>query len=219
VALVWVSQLVGFRFLKDMGPVSARSVPVLYAAVIAAAICTALWVAICRIKALWSRVVMLALVASILVSNQFSVAMVVQNGGEDDEFRQASAWYIQNAQTGEKLACSMFMVLAMIDEKNAGNFVPLPAFADGPGDPQKFLETCYKSNVTYVVWDSRLGLATNDRYHRLFGLNNITMLSQPKSVGPYEYVKTFTSGIDRRRYVHIFKLRKPPVMSPPASDQ
>jgi hypothetical protein len=214
--LVWAGRLP--VLLKDMGQVSVRSVPVLYVSIASAAVCVILWVVICRIKALWPYAVMLVFVASVLLSNQFSVAMEIRNGGEDDEFRQVDAWYIQSAQPGEKIACSMFMVMAMIDEKNAPYFAPLPSFPKGPGDPQKFLEICYKWNVTYVVWDSRLGLSLNDRYYWMDGLNNITMLSQPRSVGPYEFIKRCESPYTGR-YVHIFRLKKPPIAPTPASGQ
>jgi len=129
--VIWTGGL--FGFLKPMNHVSARSVPVLYVALAAAAAVAVTWVIVRRGKPAWSTAVMLAAVAAILFSNQLSVALVVKNGKEDDEFRKLDEWYAQYAGPGDKLVCSMFMVLQMIDEKNAPYFLPLPATGKGPG--------------------------------------------------------------------------------------
>jgi len=80
---------------------------------------------------------------------------------------------------------------------------------------RKFTETCYKWNVTYVVWDSRLGFSYQDRYFWMNGLNDIQALAEPKNVGPYEFVTKLTSEYSGR-YVHLFRLKKPQTALPPA---
>jgi hypothetical protein len=210
--VLWTGRLMWFY--GPFGQVSLASVPVLYAAIAAAAICAAVVTWLCRMRPAWPGLVMLVFAGAILFSNQFSVALTLQNGKEDDEFRQVDEWYVQNAKPGEKLACSMFMVMSMIDEKNAPYFGPLWAEGEnGPGNPQKAVEAYYTRGVTYVVWDSRLGFSKNDRYYWMNGLNHVTMLAEPRSIGPYEFVKKCESKYTGR-YVHIFKLKPRAAVQP-----
>jgi hypothetical protein len=202
---LWTGRLMWFYM--PLASISRQSVYVLFVAFAATVALAVVVTYLCRVKALWPCMVTLLFVAAMLFSNQFSVATTVQNGYDDDEFGQTDAWYLQTAKPGEKLACSMFMVLMTIDEKNAGCFVPLPATGEGPGDPQAFLKKAYERGITYVVWDSRLGFSPKDRYYWMNGLNSVTMLSKPRSIGPYEYMTTLTSRQDSRRYVNIFKLK------------
>jgi hypothetical protein len=194
--------------LAAMGEVSAASAAVLYVALGAVVLCSATAVALFGGRQLWTAVVTLAVAAAVLFSNQFNIATTIRDGREDDEFRQAVEWYRQNAKPGEKIACSMFMVMAMVDEKNAGNFLPLPVTGDGPADPQKSTEMLYERKITYVVWDSRLGFSEGDRYYWMMGLNSLRVLCEPRSVGPYEFLVKLRSP-NPRRYVHIFRLHRP----------
>jgi hypothetical protein len=225
---VWVGRLlwpIGVQVgrsvwpLKVMDEVSARSTVVLYVALTAAALCSAAAVLLFRARQVRFTAILLIVVAAILCSNQFSIAATLRNGNEDDEFRQVDEWYKQNAKPGERIACSMYMIMAMIDEKNAPNFIPLPITGKGPGDPAKFLELCYAYKVTYVVWDRRLGFSENDRYYWMMGLNSARMLSEPRSIGPYEFLTTLQSPYTGR-YVHIFRLHhRPQGDSPPTGGQ
>jgi hypothetical protein len=203
--------------LSYMGQaVSIRSAMVPFAAIGCAALCAAAVVILCRTRPVWPAVVTFLLGTAILLSNQVAVATTIRNGDEDDEFKQVDAWYLQNAKPGERLACSMFMILTSIDEKNAGSFVPLSGTGEGSGDPIKSLELSYTRGITYVVWDSRLGLVPRDRYYWMNGLHDLTRppfdLSKPRSVGPYEYLTTLTSPYTGR-YVHIFRLKSRPAAS------
>jgi hypothetical protein len=211
---IWIGGLL--RYYGIAGQASRRSVSVFWVALAAAGLCAGAWVLTHGRRQLRPAAMMYAAVAAILFSNQFSVALVVQNGKEDDEFRQVVDWYARNARPGEKLACSMFMVLQMIDEKNASSFLPLPATGTEHGDLRKFTETCYKWNVAYVVWDSRLGFSYRDRYFRLNGLNDIQALAEPRDTGPYEFLVKLKSDYSGR-YVHIFRLAGPRSPSPPGS--
>ena len=194
--------------MKVMGEVSVKSAAVLYMAIAAAVLSVVAFVLLFRTKHLRYAVVLAVVVAAMLFTNQYSIATTLRNGKEDDEFRQTAEWYRQNAAPGEKIACSMYMIRAMIDEKNAPNFVPLPATGKGPGDPDKFLELCYRRNITYVVWDRRLGFSEQDRYYWMMGLNSARMLADPRSIGPFEFLVTLQSPYTGR-YVHIFRLHRP----------
>lgn len=213
--VLWTGRLMWFY--KPVSDYSAASVPVLFVALTAALACAAAVVSICRSRALWPSAMMLIFAAAILFSNQLAIATTVRNGNEDNEFKQVDDWYLQNAKPGEKLACSMFMVLATIDEKHGGSFVPLSSTGEGKGDPQRSLEMSYKRGITYVVWDSRLGLRPQDRYYWMMGLHDLTQppydLSKPRSAGPYEYLTTLKSPFGR--YVHIFKLAPRPTTAQP----
>jgi len=227
VVVIWVGRMLwpvevrvgtSIQPLSIMNRISARSTPALYAALAAAVLCSAAAIVLLRSRSARMIAVTLAVTTAMLFSNQFSIATTLRSGGEDDEFRQAAEWYRSNAKPGEVLACSMFMVMATIDEKNSRYFVPLPTTGKGPGDPQKFTEMCLERGLTYVVWDSRLGFAKNDRYYWMNGLNSARILADPRSIGPFEYLTTLKSDYSGR-YVHIFRLLKPEAESPPPPAQ
>jgi hypothetical protein len=73
--------------------------------------------------------------------------------------------------------------------------------------PSDFVKKCYDEDITYVAWDSRLGLNPGNEYYKFWGLKNIAMLAQPRSIGPYEFITQIRAN--EMRYIYIFRLRKP----------
>jgi len=77
--------------------------------------------------------------------------------------------------------------------------------ADSPAD---FVKNCYKKNISYIAWDSRIGFTPKNKYYRNWGCKNIAMLAQPKDNGPYQFIKQIK--LNQRRFINIFRVKKPP---------
>jgi hypothetical protein len=139
-----------------------------------------------------------------IVSNQFSLARMIGNGDTDAEFKKLADWYVENA-AGEKLATSMPQVTKLFAPKYTKKFIYISRIK---GDtPQEFVASCYKKNITYVAWDSRIGFTPKNIYYRKWGMDRIAPLGRAQDVGPYEFVVQLKQN--DRRFINIFRLRKP----------
>ena len=143
------------------------------------------------------------LICLMVVSNQFTLARMVGNGDTDAEFKKLADWYVENAQPGEKLVTAMPNVVRLFVPQHTKHFIPISRIKGD--DPAGFVQDCYKRKVTYVAWDSRIGLAPNNSYYKKWGISRITILAKPQSIGPYEFVTQLKQN--DRRYINIFKLR------------
>ncbi len=205
IALLWISSIAGY--LPDMSSFSPRSVSLPYVAIAASIISIAGIAYIYRGKHTWRNIVILSVVSLMIVSNQFSVASVLGDGSQDGEFIQLLEWYKQNAKPGEKLVSTLSSLLQILDPKDKDCFL---VTGDLKADsPQGFIDNCYKAGVTYVTWDSRVGFSTNDVFYQLARLDNIAMLRNPKSIGPYQFITTIVHPTQKYRYINIFKLHPP----------
>jgi hypothetical protein len=90
--------------------------------------------------------------------------------------------------------------------KQSKYFVPTESI--GGNDAAKFVRKCYRRDIKYVAWDSRIGLTPNNSYYRKWGIDRIAMLSHPRSTGPYEFITQLKHS--DRRYINVFRLHKPP---------
>ncbi len=152
------------------------------------------------------------LMCLLLVSNQFALATPVGSGRRDVEFKELADWYVENAKPGEKLVTTMPQVVRIYAPKHAGSFIRTENI--GGDDAAGFVEDCYKRNITYVAWDSRLGRAKGDSYYRAYGLVRIQGLQMGRNTGPYRFLETLTAN--SRRYIHIYRLeKKPPAQNRP----
>ena len=144
-----------------------------------------------------------------IVSNQFTVAGVLKDGTNDVEFKQLLNWYLQNAKPGEKLVSTLSSLLEILAPAHKDFFI---VTGDLKADnPEGFINNCYKEGVTYIAWDSRVGLSSDDVFYKLARLDNIAMLRNKQSEGPYEYLTTIVHPKDNRRYINIFRLLPQPV--------
>jgi hypothetical protein len=209
VGFVWLSTLVGY--LPGLSDVSKRSVSLPYVAVSASVLIIAAGALIYKGKHLWRNVVILMVFCLVIVSNQFSVAGVVRDGQRDAEFKQLLDWYLQNAKPGEKMLSTLSGLLGILTPAHKDFFIPTGNIkADSPED---FVNRCYATGITYVAWDSRIGLFPDDVFYKLMKLENIDMLRRPQSVGPYEYITTIFHKTEKWRYINVFRLRAPPAHS------
>ena len=152
----------------------------------------------------------------IFLYNQFIRVSVVGQGQRDIEFKYLSDWYLSNAQPGEKLVCSMSHLLKVLTQSQKQSFMS-PAQVGGD-NPEQFLRNCYKKDISYIAWDSRLGFFPGSPYYKSWKMKNIAALARPRSIGPYEFVTQLRS---ERGFVNVFCLRssrrsEPEPSRPPA---
>ena len=139
----------------------------------------------------------------LLVSNQFQVVRIVGNGGKDAEFRMLAEWYDENAEPGEKLMTTMYPVVILFVPDQKANILHLGG--GGATTFPEFISECYRKNITYVAWDSRIGLTPQDSYYKKWNMQKVTPLGQGKDVGPFKLVKSIRRS--QRRYLYIYKLQ------------
>ncbi len=204
--LIWIAKLA--PVLPATAPRSKNSTSLVYVSVSVVLIYLVMQWWTQQKRDVFKSVACLSVCGLLLVSNQFQVVRMLGNGGKDAEFKMLAEWYVKNAQPGEKMTTTMpgTVKLFVPDKQNI-------LFTSGGKTFPEFIQSCYKRNVTYVVWDSRIGLSPNDSYYKSWNIQKMAPLAQAKDVGPFEFVERI--GVSKRRYLHIFKLR--PLSSfPPA---
>ncbi len=143
-----------------------------------------------------------AVMCLVIASNQFMLARIVGDGKREMEFRQLGEWFAKNAKPGEKMVVYNCGPAALYAGKFADNITGFPK----EDSPEKLTAKLYEQNITYVVWATREGTNQQHNDYTFLGLDkNLAMLSQPRSIGPYEFVARIGSD---RGYVNVFRLRK-----------
>jgi len=199
---IWLLRLV--VYVPQTSRVSSVFTTVPYAAAAMVCLVSALMYYMNQDRRILRNLVVAVLMCLLLVSNQFALAMTVGDGRRDVEFKELADWYVKNAEPGEKLVTTMPHVVRIYAPKHGGRFInPIRIGGD---DAVGFVEDCYKRNITYIAWDSRLGLARRDSYHRAYGLERIAALQSGRNTGPYRFLTTLTAS--KYRYIHIYRLEK-----------
>lgn len=202
-AVCWTAALV--PYLGQLAQASRRSVSLPYAAGAVVMIILAAQSLQYGRKFLWKNIVTAAVAILMIVSNQFVVAAVVGNGERDVEFKYLLDWYLTNAKKGERLATTVPIILQTMAPKYADCFVHT-ANIEG-NNPYEFVQGCYKQNITYVAWDSRMGLTPGNRYYTFWHMKNIEPLALPRDIGPYRFIVQLK--VNERRYINVFRLLWP----------
>ncbi|MBN1456652.1 MAG: hypothetical protein JW912_02230 [Sedimentisphaerales bacterium] len=140
----------------------------------------------------------------IIFSNHYGVSKVIGNGLRDAEFKMLADWFVENSQPGEKLVTSLPKVVSLFAPDRKADIVHVSNI--GGTTPQEFVASCYKKNITYVAWDSRIGLRPKDSYYKKWRIERIAPLINPKDNGPYQYVKRV--GENKTMSINIFRLKK-----------
>lgn len=156
-----------------------------------------------RLKGLACGLAAFAIVSAMAASNHFELARFMGNGLRDAEFKYLADWYMQNAQKGEKLITTMPSVVNLYTPGRR-RYIVNHFTVDSP---ERYLKRCYKKGITYIAWDSRVGLNIGGRYYKLWRMENIHPLFEPRSIGPYEFITQLRNG---NRYINIFRLKSPP---------
>lgn len=211
IVFCWTAMLL--PYLPKMADMSRRSVSLPHVAIGVVCLILAARIFIYRFRYLRRDIVTSVLTVLVIVSNQFVLVEVVGNGERDIEFKYLVDWYVANAKPGEKLVSTVPIILQTMAPEYKECFVHTSSIE---GDnPVEFVQGCYKQNITYVVWDSRMGLAPNDRYYTFWHMKNIVPLERPQSMGPYEFITQLRAN--QRRFVNVFRLHRPEEQVPPKS--
>jgi len=209
-AAVWLVRLV--PYIPETGRISPHFATLPFATAAMVCLIVALMYYTSRNRAILRYLAPAVFVCLLLAGNQFALAMTVGNGRRDAEFKELANWYVKNARPGEKLVTTMPHIVRIYAPRHAGSFIRTERIAGA--DAAAFIEDCYRKNITYVAWDSRLGLARRDSYYRKYGLSRIAALQKGRTIPPYTYLTTLTES--RYRFIHIYRLEKrPPAAKPP----
>ena len=141
------------------------------------------------------------------VSNQYTLARMMGNGDQDIEFKRLADWYCDNADPSEKLVTTLPGIVSIYAPQHREQFRHTQ-WTTG-NDFTSFIQNCYKSNITYVAWDSRLGFTPKNSYYKKWGLASIAPLIQPKNRGPLQFIRTIPSN-NKYRFINLFRLRPQP---------
>jgi len=200
---IWLVMLA--PLLSAAAPLSPTS---RYLPYIAAAVFALIFIVrtlIYKSKYVWRDAALSVLACLMVVSGQFVLVHQVGTGKRDVEFKMLADWYVKNAQPGEKLAATLTNVMRFYAPRKSKYFVPIESI--GGDDATKFVQKCYKRDITYVAWDSRIGLTPSNSYYNKWGIARIAALARPQSIGPYEFITQLKHS--DRRYINLFRLRKP----------
>lgn len=204
IVIVWFIMLL--PLLSKAAPHSTRSVSLPFVTIGAVILLFMAWGFIYQRRYIVRFAALSFLICLMVVSNHFTLARIVGNGDTDAEFKKLADWYVQNAQPDEKMVTSMPNVVRLFAPKHSKNFIPTSRIKGD--DSSGFVQGCYKRNVAYVAWDSRIGLAPNNSYYKKWRISRIAMLGKPQSIGPYGFITQLKQN--DRRYINIFKLRTNP---------
>jgi len=204
-ALAWAFILFGELSKVKVTEMSKASVSLLYIAILAVFI--ALMAEHFAYKKKWfTDFVILALMTLMIASNQCGVVSLVGNGERDIEFKYLLDWYKDNAKKGEKLVTTVPSILQIMAPQHKDCFIHTNSFdANNPND---FVAECYRRNITYVAWDSRIGLESGDPYYTYWKVTNIAPLEAGKDIGPYQFITQLKTIFEE--YINIYRLRYPP---------
>ncbi|MCK5271306.1 MAG: hypothetical protein KAJ52_01970, partial [Sedimentisphaerales bacterium] len=145
------------------------------------------------------------LVCLTVVSNQFMLAQTVGRGQTDKEFKDLAQWYLKNAQPDEKIVTTMPHVVSLFAPRYESNFVHTSSIKGQ--DIKEFLESCYKKDITYVTWDSRIGFSPQNSYYKRWRIHRIAPLQKPRSIGPFKFIRQIKRN--EKKFINIFRLLPP----------
>ena len=149
-----------------------------------------------------AAVTSLLLICLMIFSNQAVILSIVGNGERDIEFKYLLDWYVQNIP-GEKMVLTVPVILQTMAPKYKECFIHTNSFdANNPND---FVAECYKKNINYAAWDSRMGLTPGNRYYKSWKMANIAPLALGRDVGPYQFITQFR--VNKRSYLNLYRLK------------
>jgi len=197
---IWVLQLGGY--LGNIGKYSRASVSMPYVTIALAVVILLGRIVIYKGRYLRLDLVFTVFLCLIAVSNQFTLVPMASNGQTDVEFKWLADWYANNAGPEEKMVTTLPSVVRIFVPGRASYIVHTADLKSN--GPREFIEKCYANNITYLAWDSRLGLTPNNSYYRRWGLKNIAMLVQPQNTAPFRFLRQIK--LNDKRYINIFQL-------------
>ena len=203
-ATVWLVMLI--RYLPGLKPVCTKAAYLPFAAIAALTAIFILRSVFFRAKYLWRDLALSAVICLMVVSTHFTTARIIGNGSYDLEFKMLADWYIENTSGDEKLMTTMPHVVGIFAPKYKKFFTHTGSIKTE--DINEFTRMCYEKQITYIAWDSRLGFAPKDSYYKKWTLGKIAPLIRTADIEPYEFITQLK--VSDRRYINVFRLRKPP---------
>jgi len=155
-----------------------------------------------------------ALACLMIVSNQYMLVHQVGNGDRDKEFKLLADWYVENAAPGEKMATTMPHIVNLYAPEYKDYFVKTSRIRGAA--MQDFIKTCRKRNITYITWDSRIGLATTNSYYKTWHMKRLAPLIEPAAARAFGLQFLTQIKVNRVRFINIFRLHKPDLPDRPA---
>ena len=204
VAICWTMEII--PYFDKLAGISKKSVSVPFIAMGIVVLVFLGRIYIYRLKYALRELSTAAFVILIITSNHFVVAGVVGNGERDIEFKYLLDWYLANAKHSEKMVLTVPIILQTMAPEYKDCFIHTDTF--DANNPTDFVRECYKRNITYVTWDSRMGLYPDNRYYKYWKMSNIAPLIVGKDIGPYQFITRL--GVNQGRYVNLYRLRYPP---------
>lgn len=198
--VLWTIELTGD--ISKIGYLSLKSASVPWAGLFAVVALFVLAVLTWQVRFILNAMTLSALLCLMIFSNQFMLVPIMGDGQTNAEFKKLANWYIANARPGEKLLTTLPSTVGIFAPKNLLNFVHTKWLETDT--PEEFVQACYKRNITYVAWDSRLGFTPQNSYYKKWGLKNISALGKSRDVGPFEFIHRISQN--NRRFINIFRL-------------
>ena len=202
-ALVWFVYLV--RYLPKVAGYSLKSTSLPYCAMGAVILILAGYIFIYETRGLFGHIALAAITLLLIVTNHFTLVQKVGNGSMDLEFKKLANWYIKNAQSDEKMVTTMGHVVSLYAPEYKNYFVKTSRITGK--SPNEFVNNCYKHGITYVAWDSRIGLARRNSYYAKWGIKHMAMLARPRDIGPFKFIDQIKHKHYPNRYIYIFRLK------------
>ncbi len=200
---VWLFQL--YPYLERVEPVSPVSRYLPYVAMASALVVIFTRIVLAQKVQFFLRYSAVGALACVMIlANQFTLASTVKDGKLDLEFKLLADWYVAHAEADDKMVTSIPHIVRIFAPQYSNFFVAKQSIMGE--NAEDFVAKCYAQNITYVAWDSRIGFNVGGRYYKLWGIENINMLSRPQDVGPYEFVTQVVAN--QQRYINIFRLKK-----------
>jgi hypothetical protein len=199
-ACIWAFVL--FADIRKMTVMSKASVYLPYVA-ISAAFIAIIAERFAHKRKLLTDFIVLAFMIQMIVSNQFGIYISAGNGDRDIEFKYLLDWYKVNAKKGEKLVTTAPSILQIMAPQYKDCFIHTNAF--DANNPIDFAVECYKRNITYVTWDSRMGLMPRDPYYKYWKMANIAPLVVGKDIEPYQFIGQLR--VNQEQYINLYRLR------------
>jgi hypothetical protein len=206
-AILWLQVLLGYLVMPLVAGRSPRSVPLVYAAMAMVFVVLGVDLFARRWRIRMGLITTAFVMTLIVVSNQFLVIYKLGDGQSDKEFRMLADWYLENAKPGEKLATTLPQIVSLYDQSVDPYLIRTSSLEGETLDD--VIRECYRQNITYLAWDSRIGLFKKDAYYLKWRMGRVAELQSRRDYGSLEFV-TQLKHTDRR-YINIYRLRPQPV--------
>jgi hypothetical protein len=202
-ALLWLDVLLGYLGAPRVSDRSPRSAPLLYVALGMVLLGLGAELYMRRFRFRFGMLTAGIVMTLMAVSNQFLVIYKLGDGQTDKEFRMLADWYHDNAKPGEILVTTLPQVVSLYDQSIEPYLIRTSSLEGETLDD--VIRDCYRKNITYLAWDSRIGRFKKDAYYLKWRMGRVAELQARRDYGPLEFI-TQLKHTDLR-YINLYRLR------------